>query len=291
MYRYGQSIYLVVIALVTLTACVAPPPGATPAAEKVVTAPPAEKQSNSCPDEWPKPELCPEEMPRESLVPLKFTVPEKKGEFWLSEAPYVNSDKEAFSIQVVGASEKGVLEYVGSEKEPVLACFDMIVRTDCSAAAIELEEMVPEEQLKGDDVAIWIQPQVKEGFEEAFFLTYVMDPRISGGVTHYYSKKTGTRAYVGVAVKRAAGGEGSVSAGLCRNSTVPLKTTTVTAGATESGSVQDEPKTGKSYPYTAGVRGVDSLSRYRISNTAGWVGWYAGYYDTSGWSTTPTCRP
>ena len=146
-------------------------------------------------------------MPRDSLVPVKFTVPEKEGEFWSSKATYTNKDNEAFSIQVVGASEKGVAEYVGSESEPVRACFDMIVRTDCSAAAIGLDEKVPEEQLKGDDVAIWIQPQVKEKFEVAFFLTYVIDPRISGGVTHYYPKKTGTRAFVGIAVKRARGGK------------------------------------------------------------------------------------
>lgn len=172
-------------------------------------------------------------------------------------------------------------------EDPVRACFDLMYK-DCRVDSKPEDYVESEEQIKGDDVVVWIQPQIdssQEASQEASFFDYVIDPKISPRVTHYYPTKTGTKAYVGISVKD---GSGSVRAGLCQGtSTNLIDYKDVDKLATPSATIQNN--YGTSVRYSAAVKGLGTRNRYRISNRSGWVGWYADYYATSGWGKKVTC--
>lgn len=192
-------------------------------------------------------------------------------------------DQDKVYVASVSAGMLSIYVY----DSPILACFDLVVNTGCTISDEPQAEFTIE-SLTDNDVAVWISPQDANGDIGALVFDYVIDPRISQNTTHYYPKKTGTQSYVYISVQDGAG---SVKAGLCRNTSVPLPDKIVIVDKNGSTSNTIAYPTGSSAAFTSGVKGVGVLNRYRISNRAGWVGWFADYYSTSGWGTTPTCKP
>jgi hypothetical protein len=116
-----------------------------------------------------------------------------------------------------------------------------------------------------------------------FLIAYIFDPEVAPGATHDYAAKSANSIYVTADV---GGGGGSVTAGLCRNSSL-FATITITNGGTATGALSDTQSS--NYTYDLGVRGESSGGTYRISGLWGVPGWTAEYWDSA--PTGYSCNP
>lgn len=127
----------------------------------------------------------------------------------------------------------------------------------------------------------------KDKVQQDFAIYFIIDPSVANGGRHQYPERSSSKIYVTTSV---SGGSGSVTAGLCRNSTIPFYRMTVTKGGVETASKSDVQ--GQNYSYDLGVKGNSpSGGRYRISGAWGYSGWSAGYWDAVPAGSASNCNP
>lgn len=281
-------------AMMLVSACagaVGPAPAAPEQAPAAAAEPEVKKppEANDCPSadldpEWPKEELCWSDMDKNFLSEVLFGDPKQVGESWASVGTYTNKDGEQFTIKVTGKNTVSIGEYT----KDLSVCFDLI-KLQCPVA--KQEGSAVSEVPADDDLWIQFYPMIPEDPTISYVMDFVIDPQISANKSHYYYPQFGQRASVTVSVKY---GSGSVNAALCRNSSSPLKKETVKQTGPSTATMEDRVSSGFVpfiVMYTAGVKGVDSSSAYRISGRQGYVGWYKGYYDSPPPGQVVWCRP
>jgi hypothetical protein len=297
-----------ILLTIVLAGCAAPGDSGVPASGAPESGDSAPPVGGPEPVDWdraaetPGYDLCREDAVAD-VAPI-FGDPEKTEEGIVRHGLIANSQGELFRIDVTGVDDVPVKGYLSTVK----VCLDVSFAGGGAAEGqqAEMGNVAPAAALAGEDLIIrvtlagFVDPaadpvkvageigplpidewagQLKErnaSLETArpddvgkdYIIDAVFDPQM-GRVTHQYRELYVTKVRATVSASR-----GAVMVALCRNSSSPLKATTVAAVAT--GDPLSDSQTAI-YRYDLAVKGTTSDNIYKVSKSWWVPGWTADY--------------